>query len=195
MATLKAGEKTRQQILDATLRVIDEAGVDAVTHRRVGLHADLSHGVVGYHFPKRDELIFQAFEYHLGSVDDYAAKIGLRTGETMNREQVIDVLCNLVSEELINRSSVRIDMELTLHATRHAKLAMMFSAWLDNGIAQLTQGLDHSGFAKPQLLAGGLSNLLRGFLIECLSNRELTADHFRERVQTLFVQTAWERCR
>ena len=190
----KAGEKTRQQILEAALRVIDEAGVDAVTHRRVGLHAGLSHGVVGYHFPKRDELIFQAFEFHLGSADDYSAKIGLDASDVMSRDQVIDVLYKLASEELLSRSSVRIDLELTLHATRHVELAAMFNAWLDDGIAKLAQSLDRSGFAESHLLARSLTNLLRGFLIECLSNSDLTANHFRERVRTLFGDDVWERC-
>ncbi|MCP3670502.1 MAG: TetR family transcriptional regulator, partial [Gammaproteobacteria bacterium] len=58
---LSAGEKTRQLILDSVLAVIAKEGVDAITHRRVGHEAGVSHGVVSYHFPTRDELIYKSF--------------------------------------------------------------------------------------------------------------------------------------
>ena len=183
-----AGEKTKRLILDAALKVIDREGVDAVTHRRVGEIAGLSHGVVGYHFQKRDELILKAFEYHLGAIDDYGTRIGLRDKETYDREQIIAVLCNLVAEELTNRSSIRIDLELTLHATRHPALAKMFNAWMDSGIDRLASALKRSSFAQSNRLARALTNLVRGFLIECLLDGTLSNRQFRDRANTLFAE-------
>ena len=185
-----AGEKTKRLILDATLDVIDREGVDAVTHRHVGKIAGLSHGVVGYHFPKRDELILKAFEYHLGAIEDYGTLIGLRDDETFSRDQIVSVLCNMVSEELTSASSIRIDLELTLHATRHPALAKMFTAWVDDGIARLASALARSGFQNPNLLARALTNLVRGFLIECLTDDTLTQRHFRDRALSLFAEIA-----
>lgn len=73
---LSAGEKTRQKILDSVLAVIAKEGVDAITHRRVGHEAGLSHGVVSYHFPTRDELIYESFEYYYSDFEDIQTNAG-----------------------------------------------------------------------------------------------------------------------
>ena len=185
-----AGQKTKRLILDAALSVIDREGVDAVTHRHVGMKAELSHGVVGYHFPKRDDLILQAFEYHLGTIEDYGARIGLSEHEAFSRDQIISVLSNMVSEELSSPSAIRIDLELTLHASRHPALATMFNNWIESGMNRLSSALNRSGFRNSEKLAYGLANLVRGFLLECVLNSSLSARDFELRANTLFAEIA-----
>jgi AcrR family transcriptional regulator len=51
------GEQTYRRILDATLQVIADEGVRAVTHRRVAKRAGASPGLISYYFSTTEELI------------------------------------------------------------------------------------------------------------------------------------------
>lgn len=56
------GEERRRQLLHATLDLIRERGVEAVTHRAVGERADVPLGSVTYYFPTKDALLREALE-------------------------------------------------------------------------------------------------------------------------------------
>ncbi len=183
--TISAGERTRRQVLDAAIRVIDRDGVDAVTHRRVGQEAGLSHGVVSYHFRTRDELIYRSFEYHLGSVEDYGARIGLEEGGKLTLGGVIEVLARLVAEELANPTSMRVDLELTLYGTRKPEMAVLLNAWIQRGVDKLAEGLTKSGYLDAQAIASALTNLTRGFLLDCLITPSLCVADFTKRADLL----------
>ena len=66
--TLPQAELRRRAILDATLRVIADGGVDAVTHRRVAAEADVALGSTTYYFASREELVREAFRHYLAEV-------------------------------------------------------------------------------------------------------------------------------
>ena len=184
-ANVKAGERTRRQVLEAALQVIDKEGVDAVTHRRVGQEAGLSHGVVGYHFPTRDALIHKAFETHLGSFQDYGAKIGWAPTKNMTRAQVVDVLARVVKEEIMERSSLRLDLELALYGARNPEFADLLTGWVQEGVDRLAGDLKYSGYKQSDVLARALTDLVRGFLLDCLSDPTLTEKDFRQRANAL----------
>src|SRR6266545_6567766 len=64
MATVeKAARGRREQILDATLRVIGREGRGAVTHRAVAEEAGVPLGSTTYYFDSRDDLLGQALEH------------------------------------------------------------------------------------------------------------------------------------
>jgi len=186
---ISAGQKTKWQILEAALSVIDLEGVDAVTHRRVGLAAGLSHGVVSYHFPTRIELIEKSFIHHLGSIEDYGEQIQWPEADALSAIQIVDALVRLVAEDLGDTSAIRIDTELVLYGTRNPELEKHHNAWLQSGIDRLAENLKSSGYKKSDQLAHGLINLVRGFLLECLARKSLTEHDFRTRVELLFGLT------
>lgn len=55
------GERTRQVILDATLEVIAEGGVRAVTHRAVATKADINVSLTTYYFSDIFDMVSSAF--------------------------------------------------------------------------------------------------------------------------------------
>jgi len=182
---LSAGEKTRQQILDSVLAVIAKEGVDAITHRRVGQEAGVSHGVVSYHFPTRDELIYKSFEYYFSDVEDIHAKVGWDPRKKMTKRQLVDMLTAIVSEELTNGPSILVEQELILIAARNPEYAAHYrereKIWLD----ELSKGLKQSGYKQPLQTARILFNFASGFLLECLTDPSLTEKHFRQRTNIL----------
>ncbi|MEU8796992.1 TetR family transcriptional regulator [Spirillospora sp. NPDC048819] len=62
----------RDQILRATLRLIGEQGIGAVTNRAVARAAGVSLGSLTYHFPSQDDLLREALHTF---VDDEIARI------------------------------------------------------------------------------------------------------------------------
>lgn len=186
---ISAGEKTRQQILKGALAVIEKEGVDAVTHRRVGSEAAQSHGVVSYHFPTRDVLIQKAFEFHLGSAENYVSALGWRTDQPLTRAHLSKLLTRLVAEELTDVGSIKIDLELSLYGARRPALAELFDNWVHIRCQNLSRALHQGGYEQPDELARSLVNLVRGFLLECLTNKTLTKLDFQARLEILLPAT------
>jgi len=52
----------REAILEATLRVIEARGADAVTHRAVAAEAGVSPALTTYHFASKEALVAEALE-------------------------------------------------------------------------------------------------------------------------------------
>ena len=59
--TLTADASARARLLVATLRVIADEGLEAVTHRRVAALAGVSPGSTTQHFAPREDLLREAF--------------------------------------------------------------------------------------------------------------------------------------
>ena len=62
VATAEYAQGRREQILEATLRVIGRSGREAVTHRAVAEEAGVPLGSTTYYFDSRDDLLGQALE-------------------------------------------------------------------------------------------------------------------------------------
>jgi DNA-binding transcriptional regulator YbjK len=56
------GEQRRNELLAATLAVIERDGVAGVSHRRVAAVADVSVASITYHFPTLDDLLVAALQ-------------------------------------------------------------------------------------------------------------------------------------
>lgn len=182
---ISAGERKRQQILDAALQTIAKEGVDAVTHRRVGQEAGVSHGVVSYHFPNRDELIYKAFEHHLGTVDDYQEQKEWQPNEKMTKNRLLSNMTDVVTEELAGKTVTKVEHELILYATRKPELAKLYNTWEQSVVDTLAIDLKHLHYKRPKEIARILVSLARGFLLESLTNPSLTEKDFKQRANIL----------
>ena len=184
---LSAGDKRRRQILDAVLQTIAKEGVDAVTHRRVGKEAGVSNGVVSYHFPTREELIYKSFEYYLGTVEDYLDQVGWKPGDNMTKGRLLSILTGVVEEDLAGKMTTKVEQELILYASRNRKLAKLFNAWEQSVVDTLAIGLKQLHYKRPKEIARILVSLARGFLLESLTNPSLTEKHFRQRAHLVLT--------
>jgi DNA-binding transcriptional regulator YbjK len=182
---LSAGERKRQQILDAALQTIAKEGVDAVTHRRVGEEAGVSHGVVSYHFPTRDELLYKAFEHHLGTVEDYLDEMGWDLNEKATKGRLLTMLTTVVAEELSGKTTTKVEQELILYASRSPKLTQLYNVWEQSVVDNLAGSLKQLRYKRPKEIARILVSLARGFLLESLTNSSLTEKDFRQRANLL----------
>jgi AcrR family transcriptional regulator len=62
---------TRRQILEATVRALDEFGYGAVTNHLVAELAGVSRGAMIHHFPTRQDLLAAVTEYAYGKMTEY----------------------------------------------------------------------------------------------------------------------------
>lgn len=173
--------------MDAVIQTIAKEGVDAVTHRRVGQEAGVSHGVVSYHFPTREELIYKSFEYYLGTVEDYLDVVGWKPGEKMTRRRLLSILTAVVEEDLAGKTTTKVEQELILYASRNLELATLYNAWEQSVVNTLAIGLKQLRYKRPQMIARILVSLARGFLLESLTNPSLTEKHFRQRANLVLT--------
>src|SRR3954451_10777054 len=82
------GEERRQEILHATLELIERGGVEAVTHRAVGEASGVPLGSVTYYFPTKDELLREALECWVSEeVERLSAVAAAIEGEQLSPEE------------------------------------------------------------------------------------------------------------
>jgi TetR/AcrR family transcriptional regulator, regulator of biofilm formation and stress response len=120
------GGRTRQALLEATLRVIERDGVAGVTHRRVTQEAGLPATSAAYHFPSINDLL----EAALLSADEQSGE-ALR--EIARSPSPIRALSRwLVDDVRLNRSRCMAEYELFLYAARTPSLRTAAGRWLDD---------------------------------------------------------------
>jgi TetR/AcrR family transcriptional regulator, regulator of biofilm formation and stress response len=98
------GDRTRRRIVEATLDVIAEEGVRAVTQRRVSAAANASVGLIAYHFSSTSSLITAALEQLAEGEAKRLAEVHARALEL---EDDVDGLAELLVDEVVQASSVR----------------------------------------------------------------------------------------
>lgn len=117
--SLSKGEKTRLNILRATLRVIANAGRSGVTHRAVAKEAGVSLSLTTYYFKDLSELLIDAFRLHKEELHQqlepsllaYQEEVNLlhhcrQTGDNEGVERaitsIVEQLCDFVFSQVEN---------------------------------------------------------------------------------------------
>lgn len=159
-----------------------------MTHRRVGHEAGVSHGVVSYHFPTRNELIYKSFSHYFGTIEFHRERFGWTPTRKVTKRRIVDILTSQVAEELAGGgTTVRVEQELILYASRRSELAALYNDWEQEIVDMLAVSLKQSRYSQPQLIARILISLTRGFLLESLINPSLTEGHFRQRASSVLT--------
>ncbi len=178
-----AGRPVRERILRATLRLIADEGVDAVTHRAVARRAGVSLGSTTHHFSSRTDLLREAFRYYLHEAEGLVRHLIERTDRTADP---VDVVLGLVREMIdpdFNFGLTRAEYELLLFACSDAALAPDVRAWEAMVVAVYAPELERAGVERPVAAAQALLNLVRGFELERLLDSRLTVADFDTRIR------------
>lgn len=180
----------RERIMEATLRLIAEKGIDAVTHRRVAALAGVSPGTTTHHFAGREALLRESFVHYMGSGEDLLAEIdsaALAEGFDSHAkiERVRRLLVQMVEREFVEASLVRAEYELLLFASQDEVLAKQVAAWESRLAGALGAVMETAGAARPTQSARTLVNFVRGFELERLIKPQLTTTEFERRLTPL----------
>jgi TetR/AcrR family transcriptional regulator, regulator of biofilm formation and stress response len=140
----------REQILEAALRVIGRAGVQAVTHRAVAEEAGVPLGSTTYYFDSRDDLIQQALEYVAASeVERYGKRAeDLRT--VKSPRQLADRLIDELVAAAQDRIAYIAEYELWLEAGRGPELREAAQNWCDAEQLSVAGAMEALGSTDPR---------------------------------------------
>jgi DNA-binding transcriptional regulator YbjK len=177
-------EGRRILILEATLRLIAEGGVDSVTHRRVAKAAGVSLSATTYYFDSREHLLREAFRHCIERAKAEQSRLAAGFRER-GADRIVDFLVALVDAEVAAPGLMLAEYELTLFAARDPEVADALREWDDWMVAQLGQGLESLGATRPFEGARTLLHLVRGYELHRLTHREPDADDLRRPLEVV----------
>jgi DNA-binding transcriptional regulator YbjK len=115
------GEAREREILEATIDLIYEEGLSAVTHRAVAQRAQVRPSAPSYFFPSIDDLIVEAIRSIVARMmEDLEALSARIEAEGMSREDAVGAFVELVLESAPRYDKVL--FEAYLFATRRPAL-------------------------------------------------------------------------
>lgn len=152
----------RDRIVEATIRVVSQVGVDGVTHRRVAAEAGVPVGSTTYYFASLDELIMAALAR---TVDDYRDYLQTWSGdrETPTAPRLLAMITDLIMESLTTRrDETTVEYVLYLAAITRPGLRPQAHACTEMMIETLAP---HVGRARATQLAATIDGLMiRGLI-------------------------------
>jgi TetR/AcrR family transcriptional regulator, regulator of biofilm formation and stress response len=165
------GNARRLLLLQTTLRLIAEEGIDAVSHRAVAEAAGVPLGSTTYWFSSRQDMLRQALEHfarlEIESVREHLAGV---LGRRLSRERLVDELTELLAPQLgPARWRTVAQYALLNEAARQPELEPVCREWTDAWQDALVEVFTSLGTAEPELEARMFLAMLDGLLLEQLA--------------------------
>jgi TetR/AcrR family transcriptional regulator, regulator of biofilm formation and stress response len=139
----------REQILDATLRVIGRSGRQAVTHRAVAEEAGVPLGSTTYYFDSRDDLLQQALEHVSASEVERYGQLGEELRTVRSPRELADRLIDELVSAAQDRVAYIAEYELWLEAGRRAELREAAQSWCDAEQRSVAGAMEVLGSTDP----------------------------------------------
>ncbi|WP_433326520.1 TetR/AcrR family transcriptional regulator [Spirillospora sp. CA-294931] len=175
----------RDRILRATLRLIGEQGLGAVTNRAVAKEAGVSLGSLTYHFPSQPDLLREALR---GFVDTEIARITdrvtrLRTSG-LTPEQAADEVEKAIIDFAYGPEQIA-NLELHLHAARDPAVRDASVSAIDAYDRLATAVLTALDIPDPDRHAPAAVALLFGLAVRRLATGDTSATGTADAVRLL----------
>jgi DNA-binding transcriptional regulator YbjK len=159
------GTERRDALLEATLKVIGEGGIDTVTHRNVAQAAHLPLASTTYWFASKDELLEEAFRY-AAKRDIESLESRLAPARALSDPVAAISIVLLAPEDhhqTIGRFRAIAAYALWLEAARRPRLRRIARKWTNVYVAAVSELLADAGSSKPddaKMLIGAVDGLL-----------------------------------
>ena len=176
MRVVAAKPDRRTQLLDATLALIAQGGLEAVTHRAVEAEAGVPHGSTTYYFKTRRQLIDAAVE-RLAEID-HAAVAGISHEVAMTLaagrgELDYDRIAAGITAWIRARPDVQLmRYELYLAGARRPEIAARMRESRQLFVRLMVPVAVAAGSPEPERDAEMMLTLLNGLIFDELTSRE-----------------------
>ncbi|GAB2808050.1 TetR/AcrR family transcriptional regulator [Actinocorallia aurea] len=160
---------TRERILGATLRLVAEDGVGAVTNRRVAAEAGVSLGTLTYHFPAQGDLLHAALTRFVDTEIERISALALAFSHAALTPQEAAAEVERAIVALAGTREQIATLELHLQAARHPSLQEAAARSVAAYDALAAAILDALGVPEPGRHAPVVVSLLYGLAIRRLS--------------------------
>jgi AcrR family transcriptional regulator len=159
----------RERILRATLRLIGERGVGAVSNREIGLAAGVSLGSITYHFGSQAELLREALLLYVREQTVIREQIAQRLrSEPLDAVGIAAEIERVVAESTDILEQVA-ELELHLHAARDPAIREASARCFAANDAIATAALHALGVPAPERHAPTVVALMTGLALRRLA--------------------------
>lgn len=181
------GERKREQILDASVRVFGTGGASAVTHRAVAKVAHVPLGSTTYYFTDRDDLLLQTMAHARASEAVRLASIVDALDEALTIDRSVEVLTEMffdktVADPLYDLALFEMFMEATRNVTvrdEAREWSRMIGSLVDRVLPPSDPDLPRDGVVQI------VACLVDGLMLEAVSNGELTVADLSDRLRVV----------
>lgn len=188
------GEKRREEILRAALRVIGARGADSITHRAVAQEAGVPLSATTYYFASKDELLEQTFLLAAREETERLERLVLALApQSLTVEDWAAAVSAQIASDVEEDPAKHIALfELGLEAARSEPLREELRRWQDAHLRLAEMGCRAVGSAAPELDARIVVAALTGLMLEQLASGQEDFEHavLRPALGRLFARLA-----
>jgi len=165
------GERRREELLRATLRVIGAHGADAVTHRAVAEEAGVPLSATTYYFASKEELLEQALLLAAREETGRLERLVLELApQSLSVEEWAAAVAHLLAGDVAAEPARHVALfELGLEATRREPLRAELQRWQDAHLRLAEMGCRAIGSDDPELDARVVVATLTGLMLQQLA--------------------------
>lgn len=155
----------RGKILEATLRVIGESGVNGVTHRAVAQEADVALASTTYYFDSKDALVEEALEQMIfRSIED--VRRFTACSDQIEQAELIDRIVGFADAQINDPLAfLTAQYELMLEAGRREHLHPLVRRWTVAYMDGFNHLVQSAGLPEPVAAAEMITNFVEGALL------------------------------
>jgi DNA-binding transcriptional regulator YbjK len=165
------GNARRLLLLQTTLRLIADQGIDAVSHRSVADAAGVPLGSTTYWFASRQDMLRQALEYFARlEIETLREQLAAVLGQRLSHRRLVDEFTDILMPQL-SQARWRTIAQYTFlgEAARQPGLEPVCREWTAAWQDALAEVFASLGTADPQLEARMFLAMLDGLLLEQLA--------------------------
>ena len=165
------GRARRLHLLQTTLRLIADQGIDAVSHRSVADAAGVPLGSTTYWFSSRQDMLRQALEHfariEIETLREHLAGV---LGKRLSRQRLVNEFADLLVPQLgEERWRTVAQYALMQEAARQPELQDVCREWSQAWLEALAEMFTSLGARSPMLEARMFLAMLDGLLLEQLA--------------------------
>lgn len=188
------GERRREEILRATLRVIGAHGTDSVTHRAVAKEAGVPLSATTYYFDSKEELLEQTLLLAAREETERLEGLVLELApRSLSVEEWAVAVAAQIAGDVRDEPDKHVALfELGLEATRRPPLRVEVKRWQDAHLRLAELGCRAIGSADPETDARIVVSTLTGLMLQQLAGGREDFEHavMLPALRRLFAQLA-----
>jgi DNA-binding transcriptional regulator YbjK len=169
------GEERRQALLEATLKIIEDEGLEGVTHRRVADAAGVPLAATTYYFSSKEDLMQAAMETLIARETANLKAIGdlVVQARDLSVEEGVEAVIAWQSELLRNHRNQRFaELELYLRVARTAPRPTDLPDWPHAFHEVAATLLDSMGVENAEREANAVVALIHGLVLHGLISKD-----------------------
>jgi DNA-binding transcriptional regulator YbjK len=182
-----AGERKREQILDASVRVFGTGGAVAVTHRAVAKLAQVPLGSTTYYFTDRDDLLLQTMAHAQAAEAIRLSAIVESLDGVLTVDRSVEVLTEMFFDKTVADPLYDLALfEMFMEATRNATVRDEARQWSRMIGSLVDRVLPPSDPVLPRATVVQIvACLVDGLMLEAVSNGELEVADLAQRLRVV----------